>query len=99
MEFVLAENKIGYRFFNAQKQLIDPDIDRVSTRIKRLRPKAESFVTVAIPYEGVKGLRAPKYMQKPKIFQMNLSLMRDGSDEAVEFFFPAIRTLWKLLSP
>ena len=87
MEFVLVENKINCRFFNAEKQPIDPDVDRVSIRMQRRQPRVRNVYAVAIPHEGGKGLRAPIFIEKPQIFQANLSLLRDGSDDAVEFYY------------
>jgi hypothetical protein len=87
MEFVLVENKINCRFYNADKQPIDPDVDRVAARIQRTQPRVRKVFTVAIPNQGVEGFRAPVFIQPPHIFRAYLSLMREGIDDPVEFYF------------
>jgi len=86
LQFTLENNRIHFYFFDAEKKKIDPDVDRISVRIDRTQPRQRRQVVIAIPYEGVRGLRAPLFIQPPHIFRAYMSLLRDGSEDAVEFY-------------
>ena len=85
-KFVFQEGLAYCYFFDAEKKPIDPDIDRVAIRIERRQPSIKTVMAVAISCEGMKGLRAPKFIKKPLIFRVNLSFMREGIDDPVEFY-------------
>ena len=87
MKFLLKGNQIYCNFFDAEMKPVDPDVDRVAVRVERTQPRVRKQFAVAIPYEGVKGLRAPVFIQPPHIFRAYLSLMREGIDDPVEFYF------------
>ena len=87
MQFVIQENLVFCNFLDAEKKPIDPDVDRVAARIQRTQPRVRKVFTVAVPYQGVEGFRAPVFIQPPHIFRAYLSLMREGIDDPVEFYF------------
>jgi hypothetical protein len=86
MEFVLVENKIVCNFFDSKMQAIDPDVDRVAVRMQRRQPRVRNVFAVAIPFDGMKGLRAPIFIESPQLFMAYLSLMREGIKDPVEFY-------------
>ena len=86
MQLVFQDNKAHCYFFDAELKPIDPDVDMVNLLIFRRQPKAEREFTVAVPYEGVRGLRAPRYIRPPRIFRMNVSLLLEDVEEAVEYY-------------
>ena len=84
LQMVMEDNRIHFYFFDAELKQIAPDVDRISVRIRSNRDK-ERF-TVAIPFEGMNGLRAPFFVNPPHIFIGYLTLMRDGEDDPVETY-------------
>lgn len=90
MQIVLVENHFVFNFFSQKLKPVDPDVDRVSIRISRHQPRQRTQITVAIPTEGIQGLRAPLVIRAPYVFRANMSLMRDGIDDPVEFYIAII---------
>lgn len=86
MQLVFVENKAHCYFFNADLVPMAPDVDMVNLLIFRQQPKAEREFTVAVPFEGQPGLRAPRYIRPPRIFRMNVSLLLKEVEEAVEYY-------------
>lgn len=81
LQLVIETNHIIFRFFDDHMNRLPADVDRITVRIQKLSEKQR--FTVAIPYEGVDGLRAPLVIRPPHIFKGYLALMRNGSDEPV----------------
>lgn len=90
MQIVLVEARFVFNFFDEQLKPVAPDVDRISVRISRRQPRQRTQITVAIPTEGILGLRAPLAMKGPYVFRANLSLMRDGIEDPVEFYIAII---------
>ena len=86
MDFKFEDGKAFVRFFDSDKKLIDPDVDRVSIRIRRRQPKNEFIVIMAVPFEGLTGLSAPNFVRAPLIFQVNLVLLQDDIEEPIEVY-------------
>ena len=86
MQVVLVEARFVFNFFDEKLKPVDPDVDRITVRIKRRQPRQRVQRTVAIPTEGIRGLRAPLAIKAPYVFQANVSLMRDGIEDPVEFY-------------
>lgn len=84
LQLVIETNHIIFHFFDDHMNQLPPDVDRITVRIHT--PATPQRFTVAIPYEGVNGLRAPLVIRPPHIFTGYLALMRNGSDEPVETF-------------
>ncbi len=84
LQLVIESNHVIFHFFDEQLNPLPADVDRITVRIT-FSQDSQRF-TVAIPYEGIYGLRAPVYMRPPHIFKSYLALMRNGSDEPVEAY-------------
>lgn len=84
LQLVIETNHIIFHFFDDRLNPLPADVDRITVRIHA--PSTRQRFTVAIPYEGVDGLRAPLVIRPPHIFTGYLALMRDGSDEPVETY-------------
>lgn len=90
MQIVLVEARFVFNFFDEKLNPVDPDVDRISIRISRRQPRQRTQITVAIPTEGIRGLRAPLAIRGPFVFRANISLMRDGIEDPVEFYVAII---------
>ena len=90
MQIVLVEARFVFNFFDEQLNPVDPDVDRISVRISRRQPRQRTQLTVAVPTEGIRGLRAPLAIKGPYVFRANMSLMRDGIEDPVEFYVAII---------
>jgi len=84
LQFVLEGNRVCFHFFDDQMNPLPPDVDRITVRLQS--STEQQRFTVAIPYEGVDGLRAPLFIRPPHIFIAHLALMRDGSDQPIETY-------------
>lgn len=90
MQIILVEARFVFNFFDQKLNPVDPDVDRISIRISRRQPSQKTQLTVAVPYEGIRGLRAPLAIKGPFVFRANMSLMRDGIEDPVEFYVAII---------
>ncbi len=84
LQLALDTNHIIFHFFDDQMNPLPPDVDRITVRLQSSTEKQR--FTVAIPYEGVNGLRAPLFIRPPHIFTFRLALMRNGSDQPIETY-------------
>lgn len=84
LQLVMETNHIIFHFFDDHMNPLPADVDRITVRIHS-REESQRF-TVAIPYEGVDGLRAPLVIRPPHLFRGYLALMRNGGDEPVETY-------------
>jgi hypothetical protein len=82
LQMVMEGNRFHFYFFDAEKKPMAPDVDRISVRMRSVRDKPR--FTVAVPFEGINGLRAPYFVTPPHIFIAYLNLMRDGVEDPVE---------------
>jgi hypothetical protein len=90
MQIVLVESRFVFNFFDEKLNPVDPDVDRITVRISRRQPRQRTQLTVAVPTEGIRGLRAPLAIKGPYVFRANMSLMRDGIEDPVEFYVAII---------
>lgn len=86
MQIVLVEARFVFNFFDEKLKPVDPDVDRVSIKISRRQPRQRVQRTIAIPTDGIRGLRAPLAIRGPFVFRANMSLMRDGIEDPVEYY-------------
>ncbi|MEZ5275344.1 MAG: hypothetical protein R3F07_03055 [Opitutaceae bacterium] len=84
LQLLMEGNRIHIYFFDKEKKPISPDVDRITIRIRSVRDKPR--FTVAVPFEGINGLRAPFFVKPPHIFIAYLNLMRDGVEEPIETY-------------
>lgn len=84
LQLVIESNRVIFHFYDDAMNPLPADVDRITVRI-RSSQKSQRF-TVAIPYDGIAGLRAPLVMRPPHIFKGYLALMRNGGDEPIETY-------------
>ena len=81
MNVEAAENRLTLRFFDAEKKLVAPDIERASARV--VYPGREDR-RVVLNREG-DSLRSPATVRPPLVFRLHLSLFRDGSAQSESY--------------
>lgn len=84
LQLMMEGNRIHIYFFDKEKKPIPPDVDRITIRIRSIRDKPR--FTVAVPFEGINGLRAPFFVKPPHIFFAYLNLMRNGVEDPIETY-------------
>jgi len=81
----LVDNRFVLTFYDAKKHPVVPDVTRASLRWNvHYQPAPERTVLNA----GTDGfsLSSPKVVRPPRDFKLYISLLVEGSDEAVEFY-------------
>jgi hypothetical protein len=84
LQLAIETNHMVFRFFDDQMNPLPADVDRITVRVHRSN-QSQKF-TVAIPYEGIDGLRAPLVIRPPHVFRGYLALMRGSGDVPVETY-------------
>ena len=84
LQLVIETNHVVFRFFDDQMNPLPADVDRITVRLQSAHQNQK--FTVAIPYEGIDGLRAPLVIRPPHIFRGYLALMRGSGDVPAETY-------------